>query len=182
MEQVGFYFYSALAQSMAALIGLLGVFAIFKLQLIRERLKSTIEHVVRTIQSVDRLGSEVVLWGRDEIFNHLRKELGLIENLAFSERTPIHDQKKARYTDFLELFKEYCDEEKNIKKSLKESFLWIAIVFIISLVFLFINPFVSRSIKVFCGSFIIVFFIIGLTFFSIKRCIFSSINFEKQEL
>ncbi|MFH1691494.1 MAG: hypothetical protein ABIC68_02825 [Candidatus Omnitrophota bacterium] len=167
---------------MAALFGLLGVFAVFKLQLTRERLKSTVEHVVRTIQSVDGLGSEVVLWERDEICSHLRKELALIEDLPISEITPIRNLKKVRYADFLKVFKVYGDEEKNIKKSLRASFLCIMIVFIFSLIFLFINPFVSGSIKVFCGSFIIVFVLLALTFLNIKRCILFSIDFEKQEL
>ncbi len=181
LEQLGFYFYSAVAQSMAALFGLLGVFAIFKLQLIRERMKSTIEHAVRTIQNVDGLGSGIVLWGRKEICDHLNKELDLIGK-ADTTSLPIANLKKIRYRDFLSTFDGYMNEEKRMKKTLKEAFLYIGIVFVISLAFLFLNPALSHLSNFLCEGFVITLPLIAQTLFSIKRCILASIDFERHEL
>jgi len=117
-RDVYFWFYSTLAQSLAAFIGVAGIFAVFRLQVVNDQYRRSIESL-RIFMPVVKSKWEYSHYTDDELINHsnqiiedLKKEIQIKEEEADSNL-----QKKVYG---IETRKRKIEEEKNLLKGLKK--------------------------------------------------------------
>jgi len=83
------WFLSASAQSMAALLGLIGMFIIFKVEIINNRLNNCYDRLRKKFKSSNRGIIEADSWGNDEIVGKVKVYLNLLTEIPDDIRNDI---------------------------------------------------------------------------------------------
>jgi len=92
-----YWFYSTVAQSLAALIGVGGVFAVFRLQLLEKEAEQTVQNLKDFFLKMDfnmNARAKVASWGFDELFSQIRVELKDIERHLDTKKVRIQEFEK----------------------------------------------------------------------------------------